>query len=425
MGRQPGTTGLLALTALVLAGGVVGAAHAAGEPPRPTAYRKPIALPPLEQPGRVDLALDPDVYRDAQPSLADVRIRDGDGAEIPFRIRRQERSVAESARELSVRDLVTTHDGALRFVLDAGVGAPAHQRVRLSVRDSLRNFRVPVRVETATDGGAWQIVREAGFIYRIEADTKTADTTVSYRPSTARFVRVTVGADHGRSLPLAGVALVAAAATERSEERVAATVVARDQETMRRTTRLVLDRRSRRPVDRVEIDVAEREFRRVLLVEGSDDRTRWAFVGSGAISAVENGGVREHATSVRVPETAARYLRLTIQNVDEPALTVSGARLFAVKRSVVFDAVPGRRYTLEYGAAPAPLPPPASTAAAAADLDEGPRRAATLGASQPMAAAPATRLASATVAAWSTTAAALLTLASLVWRLTRGLRLAG
>jgi hypothetical protein len=42
-----------------------------------------------------------------------------------------------------------------------------------------------------------------------------------------------------------------------------------------------------------------------------------------------------------------------------------------------------------------------------------------------MAAAPATRLASATVAAWSTTAAALLTLASLVWRLTRGLRLAG
>jgi hypothetical protein len=292
--------------------------------------------------------------------------------------------------------------------------------VRLAVRESARNFRLPVRVETAEDGRGWQIAREAGFVYRIEADTKTADTTVSYRPSRARFVRVTIGADHGRSLPLAGAALVIAAPATREEERVAATILSRDQETMRRTTRLVLDRRSRRPVDRSELDIAEREFRRVVLVESSDDRTRWRFIGSGAVSAVDRP-LRERATSVRFPETTARYLRLTIQNLAEPPLTVSGVRLFAVKRTLLFDAVPGRAYVLDYGHPTAPAPGDAPLAITA----EARGPAATLGAPHVVFAGGAGRpLASAPVAAWATAGTALLVFGSLLWRVARGVRLA-
>lgn len=415
----------LAAAALLLAGTATAAAQPARETPGVWAFRKPIVLPPLAKPGFVEVRLDADVVREAAPALADLRVRDAHGTDVGYAVRRRERAGAETARESTMLNLVTTPEGAVRFVLDAGTGRILHNRVRLTIREQARSFRVPVRVETADDGRAWQLARESGFIYRVEGETKAADTSVSYPTSTARWLRVTVGPERGRAVPLAGAALVVAATREREEERVAAAIVDRDEESMRRTTRLVLDLRSRRPVDRVELDIAERNFHRVLLIEAGDDRKTWRWVGSCALSAVEFGTIRERLTGTRVPETTARYLRLTIQNLDDRPLTVTGARVFAVKRTIVFEATPGRAYVLDYGN-PSATTPRYDVARAPGYLGGERLLEATLGSVQRVPAPPPPPwLASQPIVMWASLAMAVLTLGSLLWRMARGVRAGG
>jgi hypothetical protein len=229
-----------------------------------------------------------------------------------------------------------------------------------------------------------------------------------------------VGAEKGRPLPLAAAALVLAATPEREEERVAASIVHRDEETMRRTTRLVIDLRSRRPVDRMELDVAERSFHRVVLIEAGDDRKAWRWIGSFAIGAVDTGQVRERLTGARFPETTARYLRLTVQNLDEQAITVTGARVFAVKRTIVFEATPGRAYVLDYGN-PSAAAPRYDVARALTSLGGERLPEATLGDAQRVPAPPRSPwLASQPIVRWASLAMAGLALGSLLWRMARG-----
>jgi hypothetical protein len=258
----------------------------------------------------------------------------------------------------------------------------------------------------------------------VEGDTRAADTSVSYPTSTARRLRVTVGAADGRPLPVSGARLVVATAAERREETVSATLVARDEDTVRRTTQLVLDLGGRRPVDRVELDVSDRNFHRVVLIEASDDRAQWRWLGSCSISAVDTGRVRERLTETRFVETTARYIRLSIQNLDDRPLGITAVRLFAVRRTLVFSAVPGHAYRLEYGNPSAPMPR-YDLARTIAYLGDDRLPTATLGPVERVP-APARRtsawLESQPVLMWATMAMAMLALGGLLWRMARGVR---
>jgi hypothetical protein len=407
--------------ALVLGGAAAAVAMPASESPDAWAFRKPVVVPAVSQPTFVELRLDGDVGRDALPTLADLRLRDDTGADVSYAVRRRERLADVVTREAPMLALTATGEGAVRFMLDAGPDRRPHSRVRLSVREPVRNFRVPVRVEVADESREWRLVREAGFIYRVDGVTKTSDTSVSYPATTARWVRLTVGPERGHALPLAGAAILLGDAA-REEERVTAAIVERDVESMRRTTRVVLDLKSRRPSDRIELDIAEPAFQRVVLVEAGDDRQSWRWMGSGSVSAVDVAGIRERLTSIRFPEATARYLRVTIQNLDDEPLTVKGARVFAVKRALVFEAAPGRTYVLDYGNPAAAAP--RDDARALPYLDDR-LPTATLGATRPVPAPPqAPWVPSQFLATWATIAMAGLALGSLGWRMARGLRTA-
>jgi hypothetical protein len=296
--------------------------------------------------------------------------------------------------------------------------------VRLAIADAAKNFRVPVRVETADELGRWQVAREAGFIYRVEGETRAADTSVSYPTSTARRLRITVAPADGQPLPVTGARLVVATPAERTEEAVPATLISREEDTTRRTTRLVLDLGGRRPVDRVDLDVSDRNFHRVVLIEASDDRTQWRWLGSCSISAVDTGRVRERLTDTRFPEATARYVRVSIENLDDRPLSISAVRLFAVPRTMVFTAVPRHTYVLEYGN-PSAAAPRYDLARTLAYLGDDRLPAGTLGPVERVP-APLQRtsawIQSQPIVMWVTMAMAMVALAGLLWRMARGVR---
>jgi len=336
--------------ALALASTAAAAEGRASEPGAAAwAFRKPIVLPDLAGRGFVEVLLDAEVYRDAAPSLVDLRIRDPDGAEVGYILRRHERAAEQHARTLPLLDLVTGTDGQTRFTLDLGATPGIHSRLRLAIAPRAKNFRVPVRIEMSADGRRWRVARAAGFIYVVEGETRAADTSVSYPASTARWVRVTVGPAAGEPLPVRGAAIVTETLTEREEEPVPATLAERTEHAASRSTVLLLDLEGRHPVDRLEVDVVDRTFHRVVTIEASDDRRQWRWVGSGAVSAIDTGRHHERQTGVTFTETSTRYLRVKVQNLDDRPLGLAAVRLAGVRRGLAFEAVPGRGYVLDYG----------------------------------------------------------------------------
>ena len=343
----------LALAILVAAG------PAGAEEPATWTQRKAIVLPPLAAPTFVEAILDDEVYRDAAPGLGDLRVRDREGRDVGYAVRRHERAARWDERALPLLDLEQTASREVRFVLDVpqpGAGARLHDRVRIRVAPDAKNFRVPVRVETSSDRREWRLVRAAGFIYAVEGESRAADTTVSYPPSSARYVRVSVTRPPGRPMPVVGAAIILETPAERDEELRAATIRERRDDARAGTTRLVVDLAGRRPVDRLELEVGDRTFSRVVFVEAADAPDAWRPVGSGSVSAIQTPRVQERHTGVRFPELTAWQLRLTIENGDDRPLDVRALRVATVRRGTVFEAVPGQAYALDYGHARAPAP---------------------------------------------------------------------
>jgi hypothetical protein len=400
---------------------ILAAAGASASTPETWTTRRALTPSPLVQRGLVEVALDAHVYAGASPALADLRIREVGGAEVAYLVRRDEDPARRTARPATLLDLVTTPQGRTRFVLDAGEGRRQHNAVDLTLEARSQSFRVPVRIETSADQQAWDVARAAGFVYDVSGNTRARDTTVSYPVSTARWVRVSVDPVGDEPLGVRGAAIVLQTPATRREEPVSATLVERVEDVPGKTSRLTLDLGARRPIDRIQLDVEDANFHRVVLVETADDGRQWRWVGSGAISALQTPRGRERQTTLRVPESAGRYVRLTIQNHDARPLRVVGARAAGIRRTLVFEAVPGREYVLDYGNPRAVTP----------RYDLGPvvrslagEQLAQVALGPPVALPPAGRqpwLRGQPVAMWGAMAAAALALAAVLVRLARGL----
>ena len=81
----------------------------------------------------------------------------------------------------------------------------------------------------------------------------------------------------------------------------------------------------------VDIDTREHNFRRTVVVETSNDRETWAVVredGEIYDFTSTDREFRAHHTSVKYPQSAARYLRVKVLNGGEPPLAINRATVF-------------------------------------------------------------------------------------------------
>ena len=129
-------------------------------------------------------------------------------------------------------------------------------------------------------------------------------------------------------------------------------------------------------------------------------------------------------TGLTGPEASARYVRLTIHDQDDRPLQITGVRASAPRRSLVFEAVAGREYVLDYGnpRATAPHYDAERTVRALAGVR---LTQATLGPPAPVPPPPrAPWLDAQPVVMWAAMAVAVLALGALLVRLARSVRAA-
>lgn len=88
--------------------------------------------------------------------------------------------------------------------------------------------------------------------------------------------------------------------------------------------------------NQIDIKSTSLNFRREVVVEGSNDRTTWAVLNNKAIIydyTDPAAGLKARNTTARYPESTVRYIRVRIINRDDTPLQITGSSVFLEQKS--------------------------------------------------------------------------------------------
>lgn len=294
---------------------------------------RPLAVREARQVNSV--VIDRAVYAASLPSLDDLRIIQ-DGREVPYTLETSSRSANERDLRPQILDRAVGPEG-LSLTLELPAGAGRHNR--LGVVTALKDFRIPVRIETSEDGRRWATARQDGYLFDFSGFSSLS---LGYPVSTRRYLRATffgwMRAD-----------AVTSARLTYSEERpaiwqtVAAAVPTRSEDGA--NTVLTFDLGAKVPHSRLLITSNDAAFQRTCQIQTSANGKDWAYAGQGVLYRFEG----EAPPALEFPERHNRYLRLRIFNGDNRPVQVSQAEFQALQRRVRFLPETAGEYALYYG----------------------------------------------------------------------------
>jgi hypothetical protein len=209
----------VAIVALLLGARSISAQASDPEPPESTApledisawqYFCEIAVPVDAAEGAwFDTVLDRAVFSGARPSLADLRLRDASGRDIPFALRiRRPIDDFESVAATEF-NRAAGPDESVELSLDLGDNPPEHNQVQLKLPGD--GFRRRVVVSGSSDAQEWSQLAD-DFVVRFEGGGQRIDDDgVDYPKSRFRYLRVRVYrdpvADEGHTLDILSAAV--------------------------------------------------------------------------------------------------------------------------------------------------------------------------------------------------------------------------
>ncbi len=298
------------------------------------AFRYERALPAAVTSGRVAFEPDSALLAHSRPGLADLRIVDARGRQVPWR-----RVAPEDA---SVAPGVVLNRGrqgtAAVALVDLGERRRVYQRIELEIPGS--DFVGEVAVSGADRrSGRWTMLSTTR-VFDLAGATRARSTTALVPPSDFRFL----------GLRAEGVPAIAGATAYGELERPR---LVRRRHELRATapagrseTTLLLDFGVRGvPVSRLELRADTPRYDRPVRVEAGDDASSLAPVASGRVRRAPG----ELSAAITV-DSRSRYLRVRVENGDDAPLRGLRAETFGPSFAVVVE--PGQPGPLRalYGA---------------------------------------------------------------------------
>lgn len=318
---------------------------------------RPITPPPSEAPRLVAVRLPPAVHGRVALDLRDLRVIDGDGAEVAYVLHAPAGRQIREWLDPALTEVSHVPRGYTQALVDLGPDGQRHDRVELRVGEPEPELfaRVDVAVRD-DDRGAWRVLVEGRPVHSFAG--RTADLTVSYGETRARWLRLRIRPEAGAAserFPLHGVRVAYAVDEPPRRVELPGRAVP-DAAAPPEQSWWELDLGAARvPASQVRFQVASSEVDRRVEIYRSDDRENWTRAGGGRvrrIAEVRGEGPEQttrEAPRVMFPETAGHYWRVVVHDGDDPPLRDLQLSLWGVPRYVVFRQRPGAGYRLLYG----------------------------------------------------------------------------
>jgi hypothetical protein len=273
--------------------------------------------------GLVKINLPVETLDAARPALEDLRLYDDAGAEIPYVLARPVPSpkMIQNAKtfqvSLNANNTVITLETGLAQPLDA-----------VTLETTAMDFIKAVRVETSSDGKSWRTLAQGRPIFR--QSYGAANLKISFPPTTARWLRLTVDDQRSPPVPFTGVLVYAATGEAASFETVSATITGRDENPGE--TRLALDLGAANlDVANLQVETIEPLFTRqvsIAMPQISEGFIREQIIGQGVIYrvAIESQPASENLSVPLENLVLSRELILFVKNGDSPLLAIKAVR---------------------------------------------------------------------------------------------------
>ncbi len=322
--------------------------------------------------------VDEEIWLRARPDLADLRIYDGE-SQVQYALREQRGGT--SSQEAAARILnLGSVGGRTEFDLDMGqIGEYDRIRLQLDAKD----FVVTAALAGSNQLGAKPVTQlPPATLYDFSREELGSNPVLKLPPSSFRYLHVKLSPG---ILPaqVKGASVYNLQETKAVWTRVGSCSAPSQ---VGRTTVIVCNPPARVPVERVRfrIDPRQVNFRRAVALSDASDR-RYGIGGEITRVKMNRGGttVVSEDLDVRIGGQGSGQLNVTVDNGDNPPLSILGVELLSVERRVYFDPQGRSLLTLYYGDDKLEAPIydyarffKADPAAAQAELDPGAHNAA-------------------------------------------------
>lgn len=312
-------------------------------------------------PGTYDLVVPLPVMDKAREDLADLRLYDANGREIPYalRIRREVGDKREVMAQAFNQATIGTSTSEMS--VDLGENTGEHNEVEIETEGT--NFRRRVEVEGSDSGKEWRTLKTGDIIFGFESENRSVESNrVSYPTSRYRYLRVRVSADEltDKQAPFISGVKVVMAVREKGEWTTW-TVDVPSYQLLRNqgapASAWTIDLGGRVPCDRLELEVNDESFSRPFQLEAVDDPQNIRLIASGELTR-HTGEARKPLVITFDNEEQARKLRLLITDHSNQMLSISSITAGAPTRQLVFGLkeAPDQPLRLFFGNAKAAAP---------------------------------------------------------------------
>lgn len=291
-------------------------------------------------PSLYDMVVPLEVMDKSLEDLADLRLYNDKGSEIPYalRIRRDVEETREVETRVFNQGLIGSKTSETS--VDLGESAGEHDEVEIETLGS--NFRRRVEIEGSDSGKEWRTLRTGEVIFRFESENKTVQSNrVNYPTSRYRYLRVRVFGDEltDKQAPIISGVKVNMAVREKGELMTWSVPLAGYQFLRNQgspASSWTIDLGGRAPCDRLSIEIDDESFSRSFQIDAVDDPQNIRFVGSGDLSR-RVGEPRRPLILSFEHELYARKLRLLITDFSNRTLSISSIKPAAPARQIVFE----------------------------------------------------------------------------------------
>jgi hypothetical protein len=295
--------------------------------------------PPAGATGTYDMVVPSQVMDQAREDLADLRLYDAGGREIPYALRIRKEVDDKRIIATEVFNQATTGSTTSEMSVDLGENAGDHNEVEIETAGT--NFRRRVDLEGSDSGREWRTLKTGDIIFGFQSQNKSVESNrVSYPTSRYRYLRVRVFADEptDKQAPVITGVKVVMAVRERGElttwdVNVPPYQLLRNQGAP--ASSWTIDLGARVPCDRLTLEVGDESFSRPFQLEAVDDPQNIRLVASGELTR-RIGETRRPLVITFDNEEQARKLRLLVTDYNNQMLSISSIKAGAPARQLVF-----------------------------------------------------------------------------------------
>jgi hypothetical protein len=299
------------------------------------------------------------LYDHAGSKLADLRLLNGEGSEVPFALQKRPPHGVLAWRPAKFLKDPPDQAATMEVILDTGEQNRLHNALLLDIPETDFLAHVELSASDVPDHD-WHLLRSDSPIYRYRPDGLEGNQTVTYAENYSRYLKVklvTAPTERVRSTSTATIGKpihllrcqVAYDDTSQPEWSDFSPVFLNEASSTEMQSWFRADAQiDSLPVTGIRVTTTSRDFHRALRVSSSNDAKNWTELGTGDIYRTAGEEPAEKLV-VEVPESSGRYWRVMFYDNGEPPLTIERIVLLGVPYHVVFQAQPNTLYHLLYG----------------------------------------------------------------------------